>query len=51
MGQVYEVFSEFLSGNGTYDLRMLMLIGYDGEVFVVPELDVKECSPEVSPGN
>jgi hypothetical protein len=38
----YPVLKEFLSGNGTYDLKMLMLADSFGEIFVVPELDVTE---------
>jgi hypothetical protein len=47
-GNVYTVINEFLSGNGTYDMRMLMLVGKDKEVFVVPEIDVENYSPDFS---
>jgi hypothetical protein len=46
-GSVYSVINEFLSGNGTYDMRMLMLVDKNKEVFVVPEIDVQEFSPEI----
>jgi len=45
-GNAYNVIKEFLSGNGTYDINMLMLSDSKGEIFIVPEIDVTEYGRE-----
>jgi hypothetical protein len=45
-GNIYSVIKEFLSGNGTYDINMLILSDTKGETFIVPEIDVTEYGRE-----